>query len=109
MARQIRSCFLRLAAIGASSLLALLVLELAIRLFVPASQWRYRDASMDWKPDARLGWVVRPGLDVTTRSEQGEAVRFRTNPDGLTPWTARREREPGVLRQHRLGAPAVFR
>jgi lysophospholipase L1-like esterase len=98
MPRRLRSIALRLLAIAVSSLLALLVLEVAIRLFVPASQWRYRDASMDWQPDPRLGWVLRPSLDVTTRSEQGETVRFRTNPDGLTPWTARREREPGVLR-----------
>lgn len=93
-----RPILLRLLAVGVSSLLALLVLEGAIRLFVPEAQWKYRDASMDWQPDARLGWVVRPNLDVTTRSEQGEAIRFRTNPDGLTPWTARRGREPGVVR-----------
>ena len=98
MSKRLRSVALRLLAIGVSSLLALLVLEVAIRLFVPESQWRYRDASMDWQPDPRLGWVLRPNLDVSTRSEQGETIRFRTNPDGLTPWTARRDREPGVLR-----------
>lgn len=98
MARQIRSVFLRLLAAGVSSLVALLVLEVAIRLVVPESQWKYRDASMDWQPDSRLGWVPRPDLDVATRGEQGETVRFRTNPDGLTPWTARRERQPGLVR-----------
>jgi hypothetical protein len=102
-----RSCLLRLIAIGFSSLLALVVLEVAIRLFVPESQWRYRDASMDWQPDPALGWVVKPDLDVTTRSEEGAEIRFRTNPDGLTPWTARREKAPGVVRVLIVGDSTV--
>lgn len=102
-----RSCLLRLIAIGFSSLLALVVLEIAIWLVVPESQWRYRDASMDWQPDPTLGWVVKPNLDVTTRSEEGAEIRFRTNADGVMPWTARREKPPGVAQVLIVGDSTV--
>lgn len=82
----------------ASCLLTFGLLELAVRLFVPGDLWRQRDARADWIPDSELGWVQRPNLDVTTRAEQGWRVRYRTNPDGITPVGARRPKPPGVLR-----------
>lgn len=88
----------RVAAVLVSTLLSLTVLEAGVRLLVDPALWRYHDASKDWRPDPELGWVPKGSLDVTTRSEQGWLVRFRTNPDGVTPAEARRERRPGVLR-----------
>jgi GDSL-like Lipase/Acylhydrolase family len=81
-----------------SCLLTLGLLEAAVRLLAPAHLWRQRDASDDWRPDPEIAWVQRPNLDVTTRTEQGWTVRYRTNPDGLTPAGARRLKAPGVVR-----------
>ena len=86
------------AVVGLSCLLTLGLLEAAVRLLVPAHLWRQRDASDDWLPDPEIAWVQRPSLDVTTRTEQGWTVRYRTNPDGLTPAGARRPKPPGVVR-----------
>jgi lysophospholipase L1-like esterase len=82
----------------ASCLLTLGLLEAAIRLCVPGNLWRQRDAAADWRPDPELGWVQRPDLDVTTRTEQGWLVRYRTNPDGIAPAGARRPKPPGTIR-----------
>jgi lysophospholipase L1-like esterase len=94
----VRRIAARAAAVLLSTLLTLLVLEVAVRVFVPPAHWRYHDASQDWRPDPELGWVQKANLDVTTRAEAGWLVRFRTNADGVTPASTRREREPGVLR-----------
>jgi hypothetical protein len=82
----------------ATCLLTFGLLELAVRFFMPGNLWRQRDASADWRPDSELGWVQRPNLDVTTRAEQGWLVRYRTNPDGITPAGARRPKPPGAIR-----------
>ena len=80
-------------------LLAILLMgELAIRFFVPADRWKFRDATADWVIDKRLGWVQKPGLDVTTVTEYGWTVRFQTNEDGLTPLSAQRAKKEGTLR-----------
>jgi lysophospholipase L1-like esterase len=94
----VRRIAARAAAVLLSTLLTLLVLEGAVRVFVPPAHWRYHDASQDWRPDPELGWVQKGNLDMTTRAEAGWLVRFRTNADGVTPAGARREREQGVLR-----------
>ena len=104
---KLRTAAARLAAVLVSCLAGLLLLEAGIRLFLPASQWKYHDSSMDWQPDARLGWVLRPSQDVTTVAEQGWSVRFRTNADGLTPVTARREKPPGTVRIMLFGDSTV--
>lgn len=91
----------------ASALSALLLLEAAIRLLVPEPLWRFRDASLDWRPDPAAGWVQRPNLDVTKRSDQGWTVRFQTNEDGLTPASTRRRKPAGVVRILIVGDSAV--
>lgn len=106
--RKLRTFVARLAAVLVSCLIGLLLLEVGIRLLLPASQWRYRDSTMDARPDARMGWVLRPNQDVTTTAEQGWSVRFRTNADGLTPVTARREKPPGTVRIMLFGDSTVL-
>ena len=93
-----KDCLFSAAAVAASLTLILLTAEIAIRLFVPVDRWQFRDATQDWMLDKRLGWVQKPGLDVTTLTEFGWTVRFQTNEDGLTPPTARREKNAGILR-----------
>ena len=66
-------------------------------MVVPKSRWTFRDASENWTFDREIGWVQSPGLDVE-QVHDGRTLRFRTNDDGLTPHTARRERRPGVQR-----------
>jgi lysophospholipase L1-like esterase len=81
----------------ASLLLTFVVLEVAVRLLVPAPLWRFRDGTHDWQLDRELGWVNRPDLDVESVAF-GALIRFRTNPDGLIPAAARRPRSPGTSR-----------
>jgi hypothetical protein len=95
---RLRRAALASAVLGISCLLTLGLLEAAVRLLVPSHLWRQRDASDDWLPDPEIAWVQRPNLDVTTRTEQGWTVRYRTNPDGLTPSGARRAKPPGIVR-----------
>ena len=85
------------ALVVASFLFSLLLLELGVRLFVPAGYWTYRDLTFDWKVDPETGWVNAPDRDMTSRLLLGP-VRYRTNPDGLIPAEARREKQPGVRR-----------
>ena len=77
--------------------LLLVCLELLTRLFVPEGYWRHRDAAADWQLDPEIGWVNRPNIDVESR-DYTWILRYRTNPDGLAPAEARREKAPGVLR-----------
>ena len=70
--------------------LSLLVLEVGVRLIVPKSSWQFRDFTSDWQLDKVIGWVQKPNLDVSERTDFGWIVRFQTNADGLTPATAQR-------------------
>jgi hypothetical protein len=73
-------------------------MEIGIRLFVPLVYWPSRDPMEDWQLDRVLGWVQKPNMDVTERTEYGWVVRFRTNRDGCTPGDATRQRTPGKMR-----------
>jgi hypothetical protein len=89
---------------------ALTVFEITIRWFVPGSLWQFRDTTADWEIDPRLGWKQKGGLDVTSRENlerKGWLVRFQTNEDGLTPFTARRTKTPKILRIMIFGDSAV--
>lgn len=101
-----RRLFRALVSLG-GGVLALLVLEVGVRWLAPAPLSRFRDAGMDWRLDHELGWVQKQRLDVTSRSERGWWVRFRTNGDGLQPETARRARRGGVVRILLFGDSAV--
>jgi len=85
-------------ALAVGSLVGLaIVLELVTRLLVPEGYWQFRDGTADWQLDPEIGWVNRSLLDVESR-DFDRVIAFRTNPDGLAPAQARRERRPGVLR-----------
>jgi lysophospholipase L1-like esterase len=81
----------------ASLVVFLLLLEVGVRLFVPESRWRFLDATADWRLDDEIGWVNRGDLDVANESSFGR-VRFRTNPDGLIPAGATRDKPAGTTR-----------
>jgi len=83
-------------AIGSLVVLAL-VLELATRALLPEGYWRHRDGTADWQLDPEIGWVNRPNLDAESR-DLDRVLHYRTNPDGVAPAEAGRERKPGVLR-----------
>jgi lysophospholipase L1-like esterase len=91
----------------ASLVMALLLSEIGVRVLVPKPYWKFRDASMDWRLDPDSGWVQKPGLDVTTRNDEGRLIRFRTNEDGLTPAEARRQKVPGTFRILLVGDSTV--
>jgi len=78
--------------------IALTILEISIRIFVPNNMWQFRDATSDWQLDALLGWVQKPNLSVTTMTEYGWSVKFETNEDGLTPSTVKRQRKTDKMR-----------
>ena len=84
-----------------------LAAELLTRLLVPRTRWAFRDATSDWQPDPRLGWVQKPNLNVMSQTDFGWIVHFRTNRDGLTPFGASRERAAEVVRVMFFGDSTV--
>jgi lysophospholipase L1-like esterase len=84
---------------GMSVLLALLLCETAVRMFVPADMWQFRDATEDWQVDPVIGWVQKPNLRIHEfDGEFGWINDFDTNADGVVPATASRRRKSGVRR-----------
>ena len=86
---------------------SLLIGEIAARLFVPHSQWKFRDATSDWVLDKRLGWTQKPNLDVVTSTDFDWVVRFQTNEDGLTPPASRRIKKKDLLRVMMFGDSTI--
>lgn len=84
-----------LAAVG---VLMLVLAEVAVRLLVPESVWRFLVAKDDWQRDAEVGWVNQPGLNVSNRNDGLTMVRFHLNADGLQPGGAVAARVPGRRR-----------
>ena len=78
--------------------LSLLLLEIGVRGLVPKTSWQFRDFTSDWQLDQVLGWVQKPNLDVSERTDFGWIVRFQTNEDGLTPATAKRTKTNNRIR-----------
>lgn len=62
---------------------SLVVGELMVRVFVPKSQWVFREASEDWMPDKKIGWVNRPGINESYRADGVRLVKFRTDLRGV--------------------------
>jgi hypothetical protein len=81
--------------------------EAFARLALPTWMTATRDASTDWDPHPRAGWVQKANLDITTLERGGRALRFRTNTDGLTPPSAVREKTVGVARLMIFGDSAA--
>jgi hypothetical protein len=97
----------RSALIAMSTAVALVAVEVGVRVGVPEAYWRARDASMDWETSAETGWTMRGNLDVSTLTESGELVRFRTNQDGLQPHDAATQRRDGWRRILLVGDSTV--
>ena len=95
---KVRNIVIAVSTIIVSVFLCLLIMELGIRLFVPQVYWPSRDPMENWQLDRVLGWVQKPNMDVSERTEYGWVVRFRTNQDGCTPGDATRQRTPGKRR-----------
>jgi hypothetical protein len=93
-----KSVLLNLLTIICFVCLSFLVLEIGVRLIVPKTSWQFRDFTSDWQLDKVLGWVQKPNLDVSDRTDFGWVVRFQTNKDGLTPATAQRIKTNNRLR-----------
>lgn len=83
--RKLRFWVLYVGFLAAVGLLVLGLAEGGIRLVVPESTWRFLVAKDDWQPDPEVGWVNRPGLDVSNRLDGLTMVRFHLNADGLQP------------------------
>lgn len=101
MSKECKTIGLAVAAVSFGIVLALIIAEITIRLFLPGSWWSFRDATDDWEIDPRVGWRQKARLDVTTHEnleKEGWVVRFQTNEDGLTPDTAQRVKPSTVLR-----------
>ena len=91
--RQLKLACLYVGFLMVLSLVAAALLEAGIRVFVPEKYWRFRVGQDDWQPDAVVGWVHKTNLDVESRGFGSAVIRFRTNPDGLQPATANRNKE----------------
>lgn len=104
---QIRTIAIKLTLIGAGLIFAATVAELAVRLLLPESMWKIVDAAEDWQPDIRLGWVQKPDYISVSRRAGGQVVSFETNPDGLQPAQAKRQKQAGVMRIMLFGDSAV--
>ena len=72
--------------------------EISIRIFVPKYIYQFRDATVDWIRDDKLGWVNKPEMNVTFVMPDGKLGYFRTNHDGLASGSARRSKTAGVKR-----------
>jgi lysophospholipase L1-like esterase len=81
--------------------------EVAVRVVLPSSASAFRDATTDWQPDRRLGWVQKPNLNLATPEADGSILSYRTNPDGLAPATAVRDKPAGTLRVMMFGDSTV--
>jgi len=93
---------------GLGILFAVLLAEAGVRLFVPRKLWEFWDATADWVPDSKLGWINQPNRNVTRHApHEGYLVAFQTNADGISPGTAQRAKKPGVIRILMLGDSGV--
>src|SRR5262245_4445219 len=95
---RVRRLAFRTAAVFLSLALTAAAAEGLARVVLPPTLTALRDATTDWQPHPRLGWVQKPNLDLTTQESGGQTLRFCTNADGLTPPTAERAKAKGVLR-----------
>ncbi len=88
-----RRFVLGLSAIAVGVLIALSLGELTVRLFVPQFKWERYDRAKDWVADQEVGWANKPHRIVTNRFDGSSPVTFRTNKDGLRPFSVTPERD----------------
>lgn len=105
---QAKNTFLNIITVVIFVCLSLLTLELGVRWLVPTSYWQFHDFTSDWQLDKVLGWVQKPRLDTTDRTDYGWIVRFQTNEDGLTPGSTQRHKPTNKIRIMLFGDSTVI-
>jgi hypothetical protein len=104
----VKGVVFRLITVAFGVLLAVAAMEVCVRLFIRPELWRFWDGSTLWQLDPELGWTNKPNLNLTRRSpHEGNLLKIRTNPDGVFPGTAKREKARGVLRILMFGDSGV--
>jgi lysophospholipase L1-like esterase len=85
----------------------LLIAELSVRMFVPASLWKLAEPL--YEVDSELGWVYKRSAHSTGRlGDAAWNTDVQTNNDGVTPGNTLRERTPGLLRVMLFGDSTVI-
>jgi lysophospholipase L1-like esterase len=103
-----KNAFLNIITVIIFVCLGLVLLEIGVRWLVPPSYWQFHDFTSDWQLDKVLGWVQKPHLDTTDRTDYGWLVRFQTNEDGLTPGNIQRSKPNNKIRIMLLGDSTVI-
>lgn len=91
---------------GLALLVTLLLAELAVRLLVKESAYRFYNVADDWATDDTLGWQNKPHY-LSENYLLGQRVRFATNEDGLRPASVHRTRKTAVKRVLMVGNSTV--
>ena len=91
-----------------SAVAALFILEMGVRVTLPRTIWELQDATDDWKIDSKIGWVQKGTIDSSTRSNSGHWVEFKTNKDGLLPYDAKLDKNPGAIRILMFGDSTII-
>ncbi|MEZ4933752.1 MAG: SGNH/GDSL hydrolase family protein [Saprospiraceae bacterium] len=89
-----------------SLIVLLLLLEGGVRLFVEESVYIIVLGEDTWAKDDVTGWTNKSNFEITRKS-RGEWLTFKTNEDGMRPYTAKREKEENVFRVMLIGNSTV--
>ncbi|MCB0518015.1 MAG: hypothetical protein H6577_09535 [Lewinellaceae bacterium] len=82
------------------------LLEIGARIAIPRQYYEFSPATNDWVEDDTLGWKNKPNHETQAyRFER--MVHFSTNPDGLRPKEAKREKSDGIVRVMLFGNSTV--
>lgn len=93
-----------------TSLITLLILfgllEIGIRVFVDKNKYKPVLGETTWAVDETIGWTNANNLDLNWLDEIGP-MEFKTNGDGLQPYTFKAEKDTSVLRVMIIGNSTV--
>lgn len=89
-----------------SLIVLLLLLEGGVRLFVDESAYIIVLGEDTWAKDDVVGWTNKPNFEITRKS-RGKWLTFKTNEDGMRPYTTKREKEENVFRVMLVGNSTV--
>lgn len=89
-----------------SLIVLLLLLEGGVRLFVDESAYIIVLGEDTWAKDDVTGWANKPNFEITRKS-RGKWLTFKTNEDGMRPYTAKKEKEENVFRVMLIGNSTV--
>ncbi len=83
-----------------------IILEIGVRVFVPAEYYVVTRGNHDWEEDELLGWKNKAHYeDVAIR--HNKLVRYETNEDGFRPATIARKKNGNVIRVMLFGNSTV--